>query len=233
MTRRILGAALMALSLASTAVLAEQPWTLSDNVRYMSIGDSFAAGKGAIPVTSGFAYLLYQQGVFGNITNVTFANSAVPGTASSDVLAHQVPPAISAFKPHIVTVFVGGNDLKKILGGADPTTVLNEFASNMQGILCGLKAGLPDVSIIVANQPDFPWLTASNPQVRQLIMAANAILASVAAACDAKVADVFTAFDGRTGLFLAERNGVGPGEGHPTNLGYRVIATAFEAAAQQ
>lgn len=92
---------------------------------------------------------------------------------------------------------------------------------------------VPDVSIIVANQPDFPWLTASNPQVRQLIMAANAILASVAAACDAKVADVFTAFDGRTGLFLAERNGVGPGEGHPTNLGYRVIATAFEAAAQQ
>jgi hypothetical protein len=28
-------------------------------------------------------------------------------------------------------------------------------------------------------------------------------------------------------------NGVGLGEAHPTNLGYRVIASAFEAAAQQ
>lgn len=200
----------------------------------MSIGDSFAAGKGAIPVTSGFAYLLYQEGVFGSITNVTFANSAVPGSLSEDVLAWQVPAAIKSFKPQVVTVFIGGNDLQKILRGTPAATVLAAYGQNLNGILCGLRDGIkPSPFVIVANQPDFPWLTEGNPMIRVMIMQMNVITSTVAQACGAKVADVFTAFDGRTGLFLHERNGVAPNEPHPTNLGYRVIAKAFEDAASQ
>jgi lysophospholipase L1-like esterase len=223
----------VALLCASTLGFAAQPWTLDDNVRYLSMGDSFAAGKGAIPVTQGFAYLLYQDGVFGNITNVTFANAAVPGVDSAQVLAYQVPPAISAFQPEVVTVYVGLNDMKKILQGSDPAVILPQLAQNLTGILCGLKAGLPDVTIIIGNFPDFPWISAANPKVRTLLIAGNQIIATVASACGAKVADVFTAFDGRTGLFLHDRNGASPTETHPTNLGYRVIEQAFIDAAKQ
>jgi lysophospholipase L1-like esterase len=197
------------------------------------MGDSFAAGKGAIPVSQGFAYLLYQDGVFGNITNVTFANAAVPGVDSGQVLAYQVPPAITAFAPHVVTISAGLNDMKKILRGAPPDVILQQLAQNLSGIMCGLRDGLPDVTIIIGNFPDFPWISAANPQVRQLIIVANGIIADVATACGAKVADVFTAFDGRTGLFLHDRNGVSPTETHPTNLGYRVIEQAFIEAAKQ
>lgn len=219
---------------AVPAAFGEQPWTLYDNVRYMSMGDSFAAGKGAIPVTSGFAYLLYREGVFGPIPNVTFANSAVPGSLSADVLAWQLPAAKRSFKPHVVTVFIGGNDLQRILGGANPNDVLTAYGGNINQILCGLRDGItPSPFVIIANQPDFPWLTEMNPQVRVVIMAMNQITAEVAQACGARVADVFTAFDGRTGVFLHDRNGVAANEPHPTNLGYRLIADAFKDAATQ
>jgi lysophospholipase L1-like esterase len=225
--------AIVSLLCVSSSALAEQPWTLDDNIRYLSMGDSFAAGKGAIPVSQGYAYLLYQDGVFGNITNVTFANAAVPGVDSSQVLAYQVPPAISAFQPQVITVSAGLGDMRKILAGADPGTILAQLQQNLQGILCGLNAGLPGATIIIGNFPDFPWISASNPQVRQLLILANQIIAGVASACGARVADVFTAFDGRTGLFLHDRNGVAAAEAHPTNLGYRVMEQAYIDAAKQ
>jgi lysophospholipase L1-like esterase len=229
----LLRIALYVLVFAASAVRAAPPFILGDNIRYLSMGDSFAAGKGAIPVTQGFAYLLYQDGVFGKITDVTFANAAVPGVDSAQVLAHQVPQALLDFEPHVITVYAGLNDIKTILGGADPNVVLGQLGQNMTGILCGLSTNLTDVTIIVGNFPDFPWLSAANPLVRQLIIAANQVVAGVASDCGAKVADVFAAFDGRTGLFLHDRNGVSASEGHPTNLGYRVMEQAFIDAAMQ
>jgi lysophospholipase L1-like esterase len=103
--------ALIALAAASSAVLAEPPASLDDNVRYLAMGDSLSAGKGAVPVTQGYAYLLYQEGLFGSIATTTFANAAIPGTWSKDVRDHQVPQAISAFEPQVITMTVGGNDL--------------------------------------------------------------------------------------------------------------------------
>jgi lysophospholipase L1-like esterase len=228
--------ALFGLLFTSSAVFAGNPASLDDNVRYLSMGDSYAAGKGAIPVTSGYAYLLYHGGIFASITETTFANSAVPGTTSADVLAYQVPQVIR-FKPHVVTMSVGTNDLKKILAGANATTVLTQLGLNMTNILCTLRDTMAAQGItvltIVGNYPDYPWISASRPEVRVLMQQANVVLASAAQTCGARVADVFTAFDGKEGLFLYYRNGADPGEGHPTNAGYRVMAKAFEDAANQ
>lgn len=227
----VLGFAAFAVS--APPVVAEQPWTLSDNVRYASMGDSFAAGKGAIPVTQGFSYLLYREGVFGPIPNVTFAQVAVPGSVSKDVMNWQLPAVIKSFKPTVVTVMVGGNDLGKILVGVDPAKVIDDFGNNIHTIMCTLRDDLtPSPLVIVANQPDFPWLTEANPMVRVYIQQFNDRLALEAAACGARVADVFTEFDGRTGLFLHERNGAASNEPHPTNAGYRAIADAFKKAAR-
>ena len=235
MFAKILRTTLFALLFASSAVLAEKPWTLDDNLSYMSMGDSLAAGKGATPVTRGYAYLLYQDQVFGKIDDVTFANAAVPGVTSEQVLMWQVPAAIQVFKPDVITMSVGGNDLERILvEQLDPIVVLGEFAANMGQILCGLRAALPDAVIIVGNQYDIPNLSADIPAVRDVIIAANGLLADVAQTCGTKVADVFSALDGRHGLLLGERKGaLDPYEIHPTDAGYRVMAKAFKEAAKQ
>lgn len=232
-------ASTVVLLVAATAALAGSPWSLADNVRYLSMGDSFAAGKGAFPVTQGYAYLLYQGSVFAPITNTTFANSAVGGTDSFDVLNYQLPQ-VAKFKPQVVTMSVGGNDLQRIFAQppTPPTQVVTDFLNNMGQILCGLRAtmlsqGVANPLIIVGNQPDYPWLTAQNPQVRQLIILLNQGLGQVAQACGARVADVFTAFDGREELYLYYRPGASPNEPHPTNAGHRVLAKVYEDAANQ
>ncbi|MGE5089881.1 MAG: GDSL-type esterase/lipase family protein, partial [Candidatus Levyibacteriota bacterium] len=156
---------------------------------------------------------------------------AMGGVDSGDILAYQVPPAIAKFEPDVVTVSAGLHDMEKILLGADPNVVFPQLAQNMHDILCDFtQAG---ATVIVGNFPDFPWLTAVNPQVRAGIIVANQIIATEASSCGAKVADVFTAFDGRKGLFLYGRPGVPPSETHPTNLGYRVMEQAYIDAARQ
>jgi lysophospholipase L1-like esterase len=58
--RKLICAAAAALLLVSSFVHAEVPWTFSNNTRYLAMGDSLAAGYGAIPVTQGYAYVLYK-----------------------------------------------------------------------------------------------------------------------------------------------------------------------------
>jgi lysophospholipase L1-like esterase len=225
-----LRAAAAALVLVSAPVLAEVPWTFSNNTRYLALGDSLAAGYGAVPATQGYAYLLYQGGAFDKAVNTIFADAAVPGATSADVLAHQVPQAVDVFVPHVVTLSVGGNDLIQILNGADAQTVLGHFQANLAQILGTLRARLPSARIIIGNQYDIPEITSQIPGADQVIAAFNQIIAGVAAATGAQVADVFGAFQGRTGLLLIERHGADQFQVHPTNAGYRVMAGAFEAA---
>jgi len=214
--------------LAAGPAGAEVPWTFSNNTRYLALGDSLAAGYGAIPTTQGYAYLLYQKGVYDRTPNTIFANAAVPGAKSSDVLAYQVPQAINLFEPHVVTLSVGGNDLLAILRGADPLEVFQQFALNLGNILCGLREALPQARIYVHNLYDVPEIQGA----LQAVLTANVIIADVAMACGASVADVYSAFAGRTGLLLVERNGADDFEVHPTNAGHRAIAAAFEAVHQ-
>src|SRR5207244_12841165 len=75
----------------STLAAAAPPATLGDNTRYLAMGDSLTAGYGAMPVTEGYAYVLYQQGAYDNVNNTSFANAAVPGATSQQALDHQVP----------------------------------------------------------------------------------------------------------------------------------------------
>jgi len=219
--------------LAAGPAGAEVPWTFSNNTRYLALGDSLAAGFGAIPTTQGYAYLLYQKGTYDKTPNTIFANAAVPGAKSSDVLAFQVPQAITLFRPHVVTLSVGGNDVLAILTpGSDPQQILQQFATNLGLILCGLRQALPQSRIYVHNLYDIPEITGAIPGGLQAVLTANLIIADVAMTCGASVADVYSAFSGRTGLLLVERNGAGDFEVHPTNAGHRAIAAAFEAVHQ-
>jgi len=216
--------------LAAGQANAEQPWTFGNNTRYMALGDSLAAGYGATPTTQGYAYQLYQKGVYDQAVNTIFANAAVPGATSMHMLQYQVPQAIGIFTPDVITISIGGNDLIQVLGGADPAAVLGQFQDNLINILCSLRASLPQARIYIGNQYDIPEITSAVPGGPQLIAGFNAIVAGVATACQVSVADVFSEFEGKSGLLLIERNGAGQFEVHPSNAGHRALAAAFERA---
>lgn len=219
-------ALVMVLLFASAPILAGSlPWQFENHTRYMALGDSLVAGYGALPVTQGYVYRLYREEVFDKIPHTLFSNAGVPGVTSKQVLDHQVPQAIEAFRPSVITITVGGNDLLRILKGENPNLVLSEFQANFAQILGALRTALPNTRIYVSNLYTIPQIPGAN----DVVPVFNEIVAGVAAMYNVPVADVYSAFLGRRGLLLIERPGAAADEVHPTNAGYEVIAEAFEA----
>lgn len=219
-------ALVMVLLFASAPILAGSlPWQFENHTRYMALGDSLVAGYGALPVTQGYVYRLYREEVFDKIPHTLFSNAGVPGVTSKQVLDHQVPQAIEAFRPSVITITVGGNDLLRILKGENPNLVLSEFQANFAQILGALRTALPNTRIYVSNLYTIPQIPGAN----DVVPVFNEIVAGVAAMYNVPVADLYSAFLGRRGLLLIERPGAAPDEVHPTNAGYEVIAEAFEA----
>lgn len=205
--------------------IAGQPWHFEGHTRYMALGDSLTAGYGAQPATQGYVYRLYREGVFDKVPHTLFSNAGVPGVTSRQVLDHQVPQAIEAFRPSVITLTVGGNDLLRILKGENPNLVLSEFQANFAQILGALRTALPNTRIYVSNLYTIPQIAGAD----QVVPVFNQIVAGVAGMYNVPVADVYSAFRGRRGLLLIERPGAEPDEVHPTNAGYEVMAEAFEA----
>jgi len=217
--------------LMPAVVRAELPWQFDNHTRYMAMGDSLSAGYGAIPATEGFVYLLYRSAVFDTIPKTLFCNAGVPNATSSDVLVYQVPQAIKNFRPTVITLTVGGNDLVKIMDGADPSAVLLDFQTNLVQIFLALRSApeLQNTKIYIGNLYSIPEIPASEV----IVPIFNQIVAGVAANFGVGVADVYSAFHGRSGLLLVERNGADPLQIHPTNAGYRVMSRAFEEAVKE
>ena len=219
-----------------------------DATRYMALGDSIAAGYKAMPVTNGYTFRLYQEGVFDALPHTLFNNAAVPGATSSDVLNYQVPQAVipfaaNGFNPAFITLTVGGDDLLTILNFAianpnDPNAVLafaqqqiGAFAQNLAAILNTLRTGLPAAKIFVSNQYTIPDIQALLPFTDTVIDSFNAAIGQVIGLFPSNVylVDVHAAFLGRNNLIEGERRNATVFEVHPTNAGHRVIEQAFAA----
>ena len=236
-TRTLMGMVLL-VGLLVTAPASAQYWTsFADNTRYMALGDSLSAGYGAHPATQGFVYQLYQSRAIDKVNNLLLCNVGVPNVMSQDVLDYQVPMVPLFFAEtgatyrKVITLTVGGNDLFRIFGSNDPdivSIVFTELYANLTAILVRLATTVPDAHIYVANQYD-PRLGV--PGEAELIAAANQLIAGVVfASSNATLVDIFSAFDGRHGLLLAERRGAEFGQIHPTNAGYEVMAKTFADA---
>lgn len=211
------------------------------SVRYMSLGDSLAAGYKAQPATKGYSYQLYLREVFGSIPNTLFDNASVPGATSSDVLNFQIPQ-VHLFEPTVVTMSVGGNDLLGLLGSPDPVqaapAVLQQFAANLSAILAHLCYSMqPGGRIYVQNLytiPEIPGADSVVPLFNQTVFQVvwNVKRLDGCVGKTLAIADVYTAFLGHHGLLLIEqyeKRGIHVLEPHPTNKGYEVIEDAFRA----
>lgn len=248
MITKVLRRFLIALLFLPVSALAALP-AVTPTVRYMALGDSLAAGYKAQPATAGYVYQLYLGRAFGSIPDTVFDNASVPGATSADVRKHQVEQ-VGLFKPNVVTISVGGNDLLTILQGADPATVVGTFAANLQFILARLclgdpATGAPPVErIYLHNLYTIPEIPGATDAVVAFNAASSAVVAGVTAPpagpCAGKtvaVADVFNAFLGQQGLLLIERfekkGFENTFEVHPTNKGHRVIEGLFRALIAQ
>jgi lysophospholipase L1-like esterase len=231
-----IGVFLFVPGLALAALPAVQP-----SVRYMSLGDSLAAGYKAQPAIKGYSYQLYLDQVFGTIPDTVFDNASVPGATSSDLLHFQLPQ-VPRFEPNVVTISIGGNDLLALLAAPDPIAelpaVLAAFANNLGGSLVQLCGILPEGGrIFIHNLYEIPEI----PLTQQAVPVFNAVLEQTVAGaaqtpfCAGRslaVADVHGAFLGQQGLLLIERflkKGIQTQEVHPTDKGYRVMEDAFRA----
>ena len=179
---------------------------------YLSLGDSVPAGEGALPVTHGFVYQLYDHGVFAPKQELDFGNIAIKGATAAEVLALQVPqvlciqPPRIAVAPSIVTLLAGANDFLNYLAmngvPADPFTtipvVADGIAANVENIIRALlfgmpnlpahcaRAGIPGLSVLVGNYYSF---THPEPQFDFLL---NLALESFRSSLAARVAAIQT-----------------------------------------
>ena len=221
--------AFVATILLPLGVSAEVPWVFTDDTRYMAMGDSLAAGYGAIPATQGFSYLLYKEGVFDKIPNTLLSNVGLIGATSQDVLEKQVPLAIDPFEPDVITLSVGGNDIAKLLTSPNPDEVVTNFYNNLTNIFTQLREELPEAKIYTNNLYGIPELPIPPDGILLIVQTFNQIIEDRASFFNVPVADVFSAFKGRKGLLLIQRNGADPLEVHPSNAGHRAIAKAYKA----
>ena len=119
------------------------------NGYYLGLGDSISAGEGALPVTYGFVYRLYDHAVFGSTQETEFSNIAIRAAQTRHVLEHQVPQAIciTGFQPNVVTITIGANDFFAAVPNVD-VNVIASIAFRTAEIVNRLLNGFiyPDVT---------------------------------------------------------------------------------------
>ncbi len=144
---------------------------------YVGMGDSVSAGEGALPVTNGYVYRLYEQGVFAKKQEMDFANIGIRGGRSWDFRDHQIPQVLCTEpeqRPTVVSITVGGNDFlrgdpdipaiaKRVVQGIDrilnndgtlsPTLATNSVLDPLTNQPC---RAIRNVTILVSNYYSLP-----------------------------------------------------------------------------
>ena len=208
------------------------------NGYYLGLGDSISAGEGALPVTYGFVYRLYDHAVFGSTQETEFSNIAIRAARTWHVLEHQVPQAICTigFQPNVVTITIGANDFLAAVPNVDVNVIASiafRTAEIVNRLLNGFIypdvaspgraqhcPGLPNVTVLVANNYAVPH---PDPAIAQALdsfaIAYDQLLRlglsslTVPAGSRIAVVDLYSAFKGLKGLLLIRNRGASTGPG--------------------
>lgn len=245
-------------TLAIVPALATAQINFEKDKYYVGMGDSVAAGEGAMPVTGGYVYQLYDRGVFGRKQQMDFGNISLRGARSWELRDDQVGQALCArpaLRPTVVTITAGANDF---LGGdldilaiamrvADAVSLLlNNFSPFGAPPVVDPATGLPcpplsNVTILVSNyysvpHPDPLVFGQLEAALQGFDQALRFVLGVVPVPPGSRLAyvDLYTPSLGRTGLTTIDRrlgySGPFDFDIHPTNLGHTFIAREFEEA---
>jgi acyl-CoA thioesterase I len=114
-----------------------------DAVRYVALGDSYTIGTSVSPAETWPQQLVDRS----DRRLVLSANLATNTFTSEDVILHQLPQ-LDAFRPELVSVLIGVND---VVQGVPEAT----YATNVAFILDDLLGRLPADRILAVATPDY------------------------------------------------------------------------------
>lgn len=240
------GLATMAMAIGSAAIPA-QAAPPPPPLDYVALGDSYAAGQGALPYTDP-SCVLSQKGypaIADKLQDVELtANAGCSGWTMDAVLANL--PVAALQDAEIVTLTVGANDLNStdvliaclpnpqsdqcIAAGTRVETMLTDgsFAGELATLVATIHVLAPEAKIVLTGypllfDPSHPFAAVGN----RLAGALNQVIAGVAAATGSQYVDVEAAFAGH-GVGSADPwinfnsdNPLDPANFHPTGEGYR------------
>ncbi len=200
---------------------------------YVGMGDSVAAGEGALPVTNGYVYRLYEESAFANKKEMDFADIGVRGGRSWDLRDHQAAQVLCAEpeqRPTVVTITAGANDFFRndpdLVGITQRVAQAVDLLLNNDGVLSpNLGAapvldpvtGLPcrrlqNVTILVSNYYSLPhpvpqFFELLDSAVRGFDQALRFWLQHVVVPSGSRVVvvDLYTPSLGRQGLVTIQR----------------------------
>jgi lysophospholipase L1-like esterase len=192
-------------SLASYATYWKQTSSNSGTFTYVALGDSAAQGIGASQPQLGYVGLVADRIQQETGRKVRIVNLSVSGAKIQDVIDKQLP-ALKNYKPDLITVDIGAND---VAGHYNPQTFQTEYDQ--------LAAVLPKKTV-VSNMPYFGGRIRHNPQA----LNANRYIATAARKYDLRLADLQTI----TRQHNSIRN-YAADYFHPSNRGYQNWAKAY------
>lgn len=176
---------------------------------YVALGDSAAQGLGATTPAEGYVGLLVDIAEEVTGRSIRVLNLSVTGAKAHDVLEKQIPQ-LASLTPDLVTLAVGGNDMRRYTPAS--------FETTMDAIIRALPthALVGDVPCFYSGRGEQKSQQAS-AQIRGLTDAAGRRFVDLHRATEAITREQF-----RTHFALDMF--------HPSDLGYRVWASAFEPA---
>ncbi len=179
---------------------------LADPVRYLALGDSFTIGTGSSEKEAFPSQLMSRLQARGQ--KVALLNVAVNGYSAKEVLERELPE-LARFKPNLVTLAIGANDIVRNRGP-------EEFRKNVKQIFAALAAAkVPPSRVFVLPQPDWsksPVAEAFGDPVELLakIKKYDAILSEEAKAAGARTVELFALMQDQAAKKMVAPDGLHP-----------------------
>lgn len=123
-------------------------------MRYLALGDSFTIGTGITPERAFPAVLAHRWRDAG--IECVLRNPAVNGYTTDDLIREELP-LVAAFRPDLVTILTGANDVVSALRGAAEVSALDleRYRSQLRLIHEAVRRDAPRARRYALPQPDW------------------------------------------------------------------------------
>lgn len=176
----------------------------SPTITYLSLGDSLSSGVGVSDYKNSYPYLIAKK--MSSKNEVKLINLAHAGDTSEELIANQLPKALS-FKPDLITVLIGVNDIHNLKS-------LKEFEDNYTLIVGSLKKSRAKIYLLSipylgsAKIVSFPYNFILDFRTRQF----NGVIKKISDKYSVKYIDLYS--------LIKPENFYSTDQFHPSREGY-------------
>jgi lysophospholipase L1-like esterase len=198
-------------------------------MRFLALGDSFTIGTGTTPARSFPAVLVELWRSAGRECDLR--NPAMNGYTTDDLIREELP-LVEAYRPDLVTVLIGANDIVAALRDAAAVTRRAEerYRRQLRRIHERVKADAPKAARYALPQPDWSLTPAGGSfgdpaDVAKAIEKFNEIAREEVEAAGGTYVDIFPLMREQMRKTMTAPDGL-----HPSAAAYREWADALKDA---